>query len=118
MLFESPCSRHLPAPYSDVRVVLVSFTAEDGFCYFLPPSGQHAVCCLPFTCVEKGYKSNQHKVSELCSNLMIQAKSKCNTSSVRFPHGLRDVMEKGQGKRQGVSGRLEICILSILFCCA
>lgn len=32
--------------------------------------------------------------------------------------GLRDVMEKGQGKRQGVSGRLEMCILSMLFSCA
>lgn len=84
------------------------------------------MCCLPFTCVEEGCESNQYKLSEPCSNLMIQAKSKCNIPSVRSLHGrgacvgdgLRDAMEKGQGKKQGVSGRLEMCILSMLFYCA
>lgn len=34
MLFESLYSRHLAAPYPDVRLLLVSFTAETGFVTF------------------------------------------------------------------------------------
>lgn len=76
---------------------------------------RHAVhhLTLQSAYVEEGYERNQYKVSEPCSNLMIQAKSKCKIPTVRSPQGRgacvregpRDVVEKGQGKRQeGLAG--------------
>lgn len=83
-------------------VLLVIFTV----CHSLPPSGQHAVCCFLFTCVEEGYESNQYKVSEACSNLVIQAKSKCNIPSVTSPPWNRSLCGRwskgcdGEGARE------------------
>lgn len=106
MLFESLYTRHLPAPYSDVSFA-GDLHCRGCVCHSLPPSGQHAVCCFLFTYVEEGYESNQYKVSEACSNLVIQAKSKCNIPSVTSPPWNRSLCGRWSKGRDGEGARKE-----------
>ena len=47
--------------------------------------------------VEEGYESNQYKVSQLSSNLMVRAKNKHKIPIVRSPRGGEPVWERAQG---------------------
>lgn len=56
-------------------------------CYFFLPFERHAVCSLTLQSVyvEEGYESNLCKISELYSDLMVQAKSKHKIPIVGSP---------------------------------